>query len=431
MLPEEANSTSLPKLPKVLRTNSAFQRIVTFTHRFGDQHIALAMHTALPIGLNREIVHQIRSKFVDSAPEIAVEDLLHSHLCRYIGGNLYEMYPDVRDLLLDEIKSEQEFGPLRVVQVSEFLLKYAEQALEKTKYSEMRDFLKAQRWSSLAYARPKDAAQSLAFALRDGLKSANLDETIWITRLIQALSTPLIAEERLVLYASVIEKLAAGDKTGALSQFNFIGQADESLQIEKVSLPALNELKQILLRRIPEPIYQLQQNTLKKLEPRKKLLERNRLVLSHRHALVERKMNRLEVGEVVIGTVRGIKPYGAFIDIGGASGLLHISEISHEHIDTPHSVFNINDEVKVMIIDLDAERGRISLSTKQLEPEPGDMIKNRDLVYDKAEEMAAKYREQMLAKEQDFVAAPGDTATTEEEIAPTIDQKISATKKWG
>ena len=138
--------------------------------------------------------------------------------------------------------------------------------------------------------------------------------------------------------------------------------------------------------------------------------DRNRLVLSHRRALVERKMNRLEVGEVVIGTVRGIKPYGAFIDIGGVSGLLHISEISHDHIDTPHSVFNVNDEVKVMIIDLDAERGRISLSTKQLEPEPGDMIKNRDLVYDKAEEMAAKYREQLLAKQQGI-----DLATSEAE----------------
>jgi small subunit ribosomal protein S1 len=130
-------------------------------------------------------------------------------------------------------------------------------------------------------------------------------------------------------------------------------------------------------------------------------------------------MNRLEVGEVVIGTVRGIKPYGAFIDIGGVSGLLHISEISHEHIDTPHSVFNVNDEVKVMIIDLDAERGRISLSTKQLEPEPGDMIKNRDLVYDKAEEMAAKYREQLLAKQQG-ITIPAEVAPVEgaEEIAP-------------
>ncbi|MBN3926529.1 S1 RNA-binding domain-containing protein [Nostoc sp. NMS4] len=156
--------------------------------------------------------------------------------------------------------------------------------------------------------------------------------------------------------------------------------------------------------------------------------ERNRLVLSHRRALVERKMNRLEVGEVVIGTVRGIKPYGAFIDIGGVSGLLHISEISHEHIDTPHSVFNVNDEVKVMIIDLDAERGRISLSTKQLEPEPGDMIKNRDLVYDKAEEMAAKYREQLLAKQQGATAAAAapTEVVADEDIPPAteLDEEV-------
>ncbi|MBD2004132.1 MULTISPECIES: 30S ribosomal protein S1 [Cyanophyceae] len=169
--------------------------------------------------------------------------------------------------------------------------------------------------------------------------------------------------------------------------------------------------------------------------------DRNRLVLSHRRALVERKMNRLEVGEVVIGAVRGIKPYGAFIDIGGVSGLLHISEISHDHIDTPHSVFNVNDEVKVMIIDLDAERGRISLSTKQLEPEPGDMIKNRDRVYDMAEEMAAKYREQMRAKQQGAtaVAAPADddvsaaiddddvpSAMEDAEVPPAIDDDAPA-----
>ncbi|MFM7221218.1 MAG: 30S ribosomal protein S1 [Nodosilinea sp.] len=150
--------------------------------------------------------------------------------------------------------------------------------------------------------------------------------------------------------------------------------------------------------------------------------ERNRLVLSHRRALVERKMNGLQVGEVVLGTVRGLKPYGAFIDIGGVSGLLHISEISHDHIDTPHSVLNVNDEIKVMIIDLDAERGRISLSTKQLEPEPGDMVNNPDLVFEKAEEMAAKYREQLrkqMAEKEGLVVE-----TTEEdnqiygEVAP-------------
>lgn len=140
--------------------------------------------------------------------------------------------------------------------------------------------------------------------------------------------------------------------------------------------------------------------------------ERNRLVLSHRRALVERKMNKLEMGEVVIGTVRGIKPYGAFIDIGGVSGLLHISEISHNHIETPHSVLNVGDEVKVMIIDLDAERGRISLSTKQLEVTPGDMTRDPQLVYSTAEEMAEKFREQMMAKQE------GTEEVMEEEYVP-------------
>lgn len=146
--------------------------------------------------------------------------------------------------------------------------------------------------------------------------------------------------------------------------------------------------------------------------------ERNRLVLSHRRALVERQMNKLEVGEVVTGTVRGIKPYGAFIDIGGVSGLLHISEISHEHIETPHSVLGVGDELKVMIIDLDSERGRISLSTKQLEPEPGDMVRNREVVFDKAEEMAARYREKLLAAATQAAEAPSDLA--EEEAQATL-----------
>ena len=156
--------------------------------------------------------------------------------------------------------------------------------------------------------------------------------------------------------------------------------------------------------------------------------ERNRLVLSHRRALVERKMNGLEVGQVVRGSVRGIKPYGAFIDIGGVSGLLHISEISHDHIDTPHSVFGVNDELKVMIIDLDADRGRISLSTKQLEPEPGDMLKNRDLVFEKAEEMAEKYRQKLLAEAEGITleeAAAMEEATATEEVEEVVETEAT------
>ncbi|QDZ40448.1 S1 RNA-binding domain-containing protein [Euhalothece natronophila Z-M001] len=142
--------------------------------------------------------------------------------------------------------------------------------------------------------------------------------------------------------------------------------------------------------------------------------ERNRLVLSHRRALVERKMSGLKVGEVVIGSVRGIKPYGAFIDIGGVSGLLHISEISHDHIDTPGSVFDINDELKVMIIDLDAERGRISLSTKQLEPVAGAMLSDRQSVFDQADRMAQRFRRKLQLQTQGLASEEIEAQLNEE-----------------
>lgn len=171
--------------------------------------------------------------------------------------------------------------------------------------------------------------------------------------------------------------------------------------------------------------------------------ERNRLVLSHRRALVERKMSGLKVGEVVIGSVRGIKPYGAFIDIGGVSGLLHISEISHDHIDTPGSVFDINDELKVMIIDLDAERGRISLSTKQLEPVAGAMLSDRQSVFDKADTMAQRFRRKLQLQTQGLASEdieaklneefgpigkrPGEEAATESTEAATTTEEDVAT----
>ncbi len=73
---------------------------------------------------------------------------------------------------------------------------------------------------------------------------------------------------------------------------------------------------------------------------------------------------------VIVGTVRHIKHFGVFVDIGGLVGLLRITEISHDHLDSPHSIFKVNAQLKVMIIDLDFKRNIISLSTKALEPAP-------------------------------------------------------------
>lgn len=93
---------------------------------------------------------------------------------------------------------------------------------------------------------------------------------------------------------------------------------------------------------------------------------KNRLVVSNRRAVVETQMRDLNPGEVVTGVVRGIKPYGAFIDIGGVSGLLHISQISHDHISDIESVLTVGSEIKAMVISqvrMDTYPIRLSLAS--------------------------------------------------------------------
>lgn len=120
--------------------------------------------------------------------------------------------------------------------------------------------------------------------------------------------------------------------------------------------------------------------------------EEKKLVVSHRLAAAASRMTSLETGSVVAGTVRSVKPYGAFVDIGGVSGLLHISQISHDHVKDIDSVLSPGMELKAYVMNQDKDKGRISLSTKVLENEPGDMMNDPAAVFAGAEEIAERYQ---------------------------------------
>ncbi|KAJ4900742.1 ribosomal protein S1 [Raphanus sativus] len=126
--------------------------------------------------------------------------------------------------------------------------------------------------------------------------------------------------------------------------------------------------------------------------------EQTKLVLSNRKAVADSQA-QLGIGSVVIGVVQSLKPYGAFIDIGGINGLLHVSQISHDRVSDIATVLQPGDTLKVMILSHDRDRGRVSLSTKKLEPTPGDMIRNPKLVFEKAEEMAQTFRQRIAQAE--------------------------------
>ncbi|MFZ9668755.1 MAG: 30S ribosomal protein S1 [Solirubrobacterales bacterium] len=104
---------------------------------------------------------------------------------------------------------------------------------------------------------------------------------------------------------------------------------------------------------------------------------RNNVVLSRRAVLEEERkearneiLDRLEKGQVVEGKISNIVDFGAFVDLDGIDGLIHISELSWSHVTNPSEVVSIGDVVKVKVLDIDNERQRISLGLKQTQDDP-------------------------------------------------------------
>jgi small subunit ribosomal protein S1 len=103
-----------------------------------------------------------------------------------------------------------------------------------------------------------------------------------------------------------------------------------------------------------------------------------RVVLEEQQKVeLEARWSTLEVGATLEGTVRSLVPYGAFIDLGGIDGLLHVSDISWSRVNKPEDVLSVGQQVKVRILKLDDEKKKISLGLKQLEPEPWETVPAR------------------------------------------------------
>lgn len=112
--------------------------------------------------------------------------------------------------------------------------------------------------------------------------------------------------------------------------------------------------------------------------------EQNKVILSHRAVLEEELakkkqevLEKLRVGDVIEGKVQRLTDFGAFVDVGGVDGLVHVSEIGWHHVDKPSDVLKEGDVVKVKILNVDKDNERISLSIKETTQGPWDEAKSR------------------------------------------------------
>ncbi|MFG6114505.1 30S ribosomal protein S1 [Halobacillus sp. MO56] len=112
--------------------------------------------------------------------------------------------------------------------------------------------------------------------------------------------------------------------------------------------------------------------------------EQNRVILSHR-AVVEAEestkkqevLNSLEEGQVIEGTVQRITDFGAFVNLGGIDGLVHISQLSHEHVEKASDVVEEGQKIEVKVLSVDRDNERISLSYKETQPGPWHDLEQR------------------------------------------------------
>jgi small subunit ribosomal protein S1 len=109
--------------------------------------------------------------------------------------------------------------------------------------------------------------------------------------------------------------------------------------------------------------------------------QRNRLILSERAAMrdwrknqKDRLLSTLNKGDVLKGIVTSIADFGAFVDLGGADGLIHLSELAWHRVEHPREVLRVGQEVEVYVMNVDEERKRIGLSLRRLTPEPWSIV---------------------------------------------------------
>lgn len=132
---------------------------------------------------------------------------------------------------------------------------------------------------------------------------------------------------------------------------------------------------------------------------------RNRLILSERaarRAARSERLKEIEVGEIIVGRVVNLTDFGAFVDIGGVDGMIHISNIDHRHVNHPGDILAVGEDVEVRVDSVDIERERIALNRKAVLPDPWESFMSNYAPGDLMEGVVTNVVDFGV-----FVAAPG------------------------
>jgi len=186
-------------------------------------------------------------------------------------------------------------------------------------------------------------------------------------------------------FFKVWDSIKDGYDDGAIMEGRVSRRIKGGLVVDLLGVDAFLPGSQIALRQVPNLDDLIEQTLSFKIIKINK--RRRNIVVSRRVVLEEERaeqkaalLTELEVGETRKGVVKNITDFGAFVDLGGVDGLLHLTDMAWGRVGHPSEVVNIGDDIEVKILDFDKEREKISLGLKQLTPHPWDGVDERYVV---------------------------------------------------
>lgn len=169
---------------------------------------------------------------------------------------------------------------------------------------------------------------------------------------------------------SIVEARVTGTNKGGL-ELEMVGSIRAFMPASQIDMHHVTSMEEYVGQKLTASVQQIDR------KGRKVTLSR-RVFLEHERATKrEKTLAELEPGQTRDGVVTSVTDYGAFVDIGGMDGLVHISDLSYKHITKPDQVVKVGQAVKVKVLKIDKEKQRISLGLKQVEPDPWEGLAGR------------------------------------------------------
>lgn len=172
--------------------------------------------------------------------------------------------------------------------------------------------------------------------------------------------------EQLQRGANVEARVIASNKGGL--DLEMVGGIRAFMPASQIDTRHVEELDKFVGEKLQATVQEIDRKS------KRVVLSRRQYLQAQREAEKKKTLDALQEGDTVEGSVSSVVEFGAFVDLGGVDGLVHISDLSYQHVKKPQDVVKQGDKVKCKVLKIDPEKQRISLGMKQVEPDPWDGV---------------------------------------------------------